>query len=67
MATPPGGEHTPSALKGPILKSVLHPSAASGWVEEGIRRERIFDKRAKVALVVAAWAVAVVTIWLVLM
>jgi hypothetical protein len=35
------------------------------WVAEGIRRDRIFDKRAKVALVGLAWAVAIVTIWLV--
>jgi hypothetical protein len=35
------------------------------WIAEGIRRDLIFDKRAKVALVVLAWAAAVVTIWLV--
>lgn len=35
------------------------------WVAKGIRRDRIFDKRAKVALVALAWAVAIVTIWLV--
>jgi hypothetical protein len=35
------------------------------WIAEGIRRDLIFDKRAKIALVVLAWAVAVVTIWLV--
>lgn len=35
------------------------------WVAEGIRRDRIFDKRAKVALVALAWTVAIVTIWVV--
>jgi hypothetical protein len=35
------------------------------WVEEGIRIDRIFDKRAKVALVAVAWAAAIVTVWLV--
>lgn len=35
------------------------------WVAEGIRRDRIFARRAKVALVTLAWAVAIVTIWLV--
>jgi hypothetical protein len=35
------------------------------WIADGIRHERIFDKRAKVALVALAWAVAIVTIWLV--
>jgi hypothetical protein len=35
------------------------------WIEEGIRRDRIFDKRAKIALVALAWVVAIVTIWLV--
>jgi hypothetical protein len=35
------------------------------WVAEGIRRDRMFDKRAKIALVALAWVVAIVTIWLV--
>jgi hypothetical protein len=35
------------------------------WVAEGIRRDRIFGKRAKIALVAVAWAVAIVTVWLV--
>jgi hypothetical protein len=35
------------------------------WVAEGIRRDLIFNKRAKIALVAVAWAVAIVTVWLV--
>ena len=36
------------------------------WIEKGIRSDRIFDKRAKVALVVVAWTAAIVTVWMVL-
>lgn len=35
------------------------------WVAEGARRDRIFDKRAKVTFVTLAWTVAIATIWLV--
>lgn len=35
------------------------------WVVEGIGRDRLFHRRAKVALVALAWAVAIVTVWLV--
>ena len=35
------------------------------WLAKGNRRDRLFHKRAKVALVALAWAVAIVTVWLV--
>jgi hypothetical protein len=33
------------------------------WVAEGVRRDRIFNRRAAVALVVLAWTAAIVTVW----
>jgi hypothetical protein len=35
------------------------------WLAEGDRRDRVFNKRAKIALVAVAWLVAMVTVWLV--